>query len=114
MGTDVLEGKVGRIYMPRQELGTIALQKMKARNAFIFNYLSFNGSSKVHHAYNVKSWQHCDMIFCNRWPSSSRIRVVNGCRILWMKSDTSLLAGIKTGTCAGTNGGYGCAKEAEE
>ena len=31
MGTDSLEGKVGRMYVPRQEVGSIALRKMKVR-----------------------------------------------------------------------------------
>ena len=32
MGADNLDGKVGRMYVPRQEIGSIALRKMKARN----------------------------------------------------------------------------------
>jgi hypothetical protein len=31
VGTDVLEGKVGRIYMPKQDVDNIALRKMKVR-----------------------------------------------------------------------------------
>ena len=31
VGTDSLEGKVGRMYVPRQEVGSIALRKMKVR-----------------------------------------------------------------------------------
>ncbi len=29
MGSDMLEGKVGRIYMPKQKVDTIALGKLK-------------------------------------------------------------------------------------
>ncbi len=29
MGADNLDGKVGRMYVPRQEIGSIALRKMK-------------------------------------------------------------------------------------
>ena len=29
MGSDVLEGKVGRIYMPKQDVGSMALAKPK-------------------------------------------------------------------------------------
>ncbi len=29
MGSDSLDGKVGRMYVPRQEVGSIALRKMK-------------------------------------------------------------------------------------
>lgn len=32
MGTDALEGKVGRIYMPKQDVDNIALRKMKVSN----------------------------------------------------------------------------------
>ena len=31
MSADMLEGKVGRIYMPKQDVGGMALHKMKAR-----------------------------------------------------------------------------------
>lgn len=31
MSADLLEGKVGRIYMPKQDVGGMALHKMKAR-----------------------------------------------------------------------------------
>lgn len=29
VSTDILDGKVGRIYVPKQEVGTMALAKMK-------------------------------------------------------------------------------------
>ncbi len=31
MSADVLEGKVGRMYMPKQDVASIALRKMKVR-----------------------------------------------------------------------------------
>lgn len=31
VSADMLEGKVGRIYMPKQDVGGMALHKMKAR-----------------------------------------------------------------------------------
>ena len=33
MSTSMLDGKVGRIYMPRQEFDGLALRKMKARTS---------------------------------------------------------------------------------
>jgi hypothetical protein len=34
-GTDMLDGRVGRIYMPKQDIGNIALHKMKVRPRFV-------------------------------------------------------------------------------
>ena len=34
----MLEGKVGRIYMPKQDVGGMALHKMKARAALLLPY----------------------------------------------------------------------------
>lgn len=39
MSADMLEGKVGRIYMPKQDVAGMALHKMKAR---LWNYSSFS------------------------------------------------------------------------
>ena len=35
VGSDELEGKVGRIYMPAQDVGSMALHKMKVRHAHL-------------------------------------------------------------------------------
>ena len=41
MLADMLEGKVGRIYMPKQDVGGMALHKMKARTPWLQAYLGF-------------------------------------------------------------------------
>ena len=37
VSADMLEGKVGRIYMPKQDVGGMALHKMKARTTLFFH-----------------------------------------------------------------------------
>ena len=41
VSADMLEGKVGRIYMPKQDVAGMALHKMKARLWTIFLYRRF-------------------------------------------------------------------------
>ena len=54
MGADNLDGKVGRMYVPRQEIGSIALRKMKVSSSCSIPACCGNHSSHP--------WQQCSMV----------------------------------------------------
>lgn len=57
--TEMLDGKVGRMYVPQQEVGSIATRKMKVRPpVFRVNSLA-HACSKLYALLRCTSFPHC-------------------------------------------------------